>query len=123
MLVPNVEPYGHTVRWDDGSTHTYTTLERPNLHFDGSGQLTHINLAADLDTGDEGCPDRKDHCPAFHVHCAGSAGHLFASKLVQVCSCLHCILPHCCRMSVCVTVHFWGVSMRNLPCREPWAVT
>ena len=70
MLVPNVEPYGHTVHYDDGSTHTYTTLERPNLHFDSSGQLTHINLAADLDTGDEGCPDRKDHCPAFHVHCA-----------------------------------------------------
>ena len=33
----------------------YTTLERPGLHFDPTGQLTHINLAADMITGDEGC--------------------------------------------------------------------
>ena len=35
-------------------SHTYTTLERPNLHFSPAGKLTHINLAADLITGDEG---------------------------------------------------------------------
>ena len=50
----NTRPYDHTVHYDDGTVHTYTTLERPNLHFDASGQLTHINLAADLVTG--GCP-------------------------------------------------------------------
>lgn len=55
MVVPNVEPYSHTVQYDDGTSHTYNTLERPNLHFDETGQLTHINLAADMITGDEGC--------------------------------------------------------------------
>ena len=26
-------PYGHSVKFDDGTSHTYTTLERPNIHF------------------------------------------------------------------------------------------
>ena len=55
---------------DDGTSHTYTTLERPNLHFDATGQLTHINLAADLVTGDEGCADRsKRHSHFGHIPC------------------------------------------------------
>ena len=49
------------VSYDDGSEHTYVTLERPNLHFDASGQMTHLNLAADLVTGAEGCASRPDH--------------------------------------------------------------
>jgi len=52
------EPYGHTVQFDDGTNHTYTTLERPNIHFDAAGQMTHLGLAADLVTGDEGCANR-----------------------------------------------------------------
>ena len=52
------EPYGHTVLFDDGSNHTYTTLERPYLHFDAAGKMTHLVLAADLTTGDEGCASR-----------------------------------------------------------------
>ncbi len=52
------EPYGHQVTFDDGTTHAYITLERPNLHFDSTGQLTHINFAADLVTGNEGCYNR-----------------------------------------------------------------
>ena len=52
------EPYGHTVHFDDGTTHTYTTLERPNIHFDTAGQMTHLGLAADLVTEDEGCANR-----------------------------------------------------------------
>ena len=52
------EPYGHTVQFDDGTNHTYTTLERPNLHFDKTGQMTHLVLAADLTTGNEGCAAR-----------------------------------------------------------------
>jgi hypothetical protein len=36
----------------------YTTLERPNIHFDGAGRMTHLVLAADLVTGDEGCASR-----------------------------------------------------------------
>ena len=49
------EPYSHTVEYDDGTTHTFTTLERPNIHFDqATGDMTHINLAVDLVTGDEG---------------------------------------------------------------------
>ena len=43
---PTVAPYTHTVKYSDSSSFTFVTLERPNLHFDPSGQLTHINLAA-----------------------------------------------------------------------------
>jgi hypothetical protein len=63
------QPYGHTVNYDDGSSHTYVTLERPNLHFDAEGTLTHINLAADLVTGDEGCPSRTSHAHFGHCPC------------------------------------------------------
>ena len=69
MLEPNVEPYTHTVSYADGTTHTYTTLERPNFHFNAAGQMTHINLAADMTTQDAGCPD-YDVCPAKTTHCA-----------------------------------------------------
>ena len=31
MVVPNVEPYGHTVQYDDGTSHTYV---RPTLAHD-----------------------------------------------------------------------------------------
>ena len=55
VVEPEVEPYSHTVNYDDGSSFTFATLERPNLHFDSEGQLTHINLAADLTTTDAGC--------------------------------------------------------------------
>ena len=57
------------MHYDDGTTHTYTTLERPNLHFDANGQLTHINLAADLVTGDEGCANRTKHSHFGHTPC------------------------------------------------------
>eukprot|EP00928_Gymnodinium_smaydae_P079749 TRINITY_DN63602_c0_g1_i1.p1 TRINITY_DN63602_c0_g1~~TRINITY_DN63602_c0_g1_i1.p1 ORF type:complete len:399 (-),score=39.33 TRINITY_DN63602_c0_g1_i1:170-1324(-) len=63
MLEPNVEPYSHTVQYADGTSHTYTTLERPNCHFDASGKMTHINFAADLMTQGAGCPD-YDVCPS-----------------------------------------------------------
>ena len=46
------------VHFDDGTSHLYSTLERPNLHFDATGQMTHLVLAADLDVGDEGCANR-----------------------------------------------------------------
>jgi hypothetical protein len=56
ILDPPVEPYCHTVHYDDGSEHTYTTLERPFLVFNDAGEApTHISLAADMFTGDEGC--------------------------------------------------------------------
>ena len=58
----SAQPYGHTVRFDDGTVHSYCTLERPGLVFDGGGLLTHINLAADLVTGDEGCASRGKGC-------------------------------------------------------------
>jgi hypothetical protein len=48
-------PYGHTVTFDDGTTQSYCTLERPNLIFNAAGVMTHIHFAADLVTGDEGC--------------------------------------------------------------------
>ena len=59
----NVEPYSHTVSYGDGSQHTYTTLERPNCHFDAAGRMTHINLAADMMTQDSGCANYAT-CPA-----------------------------------------------------------
>ena len=49
------QPYGHTVMFDDGTSHSYCTLERPYLVFDTARKITHIHLAADLVTGDEGC--------------------------------------------------------------------
>jgi len=63
------QPYGHTVHYNDGSSHTYTTLERPNLHFDTRGQLTHLNFAADLVTGAEGCGNRTRHSHFGHTPC------------------------------------------------------
>lgn len=61
--------YSHTVHYDDGTSHTYTTLERPNLHFDSKGQMTHLNVAADLITGDEGCAARTRHSHFGHCPC------------------------------------------------------
>ena len=55
VLDSPVEPYGHTVHYDDGSEHTYTTLERLFIVFNKAREATHISLAADMDTGDEGC--------------------------------------------------------------------
>lgn len=56
------QPYGHTVQFDDGTQHSYCTLERPNLFFDADGVLTHVHFAADLVTGDEGCAARGKGC-------------------------------------------------------------
>ena len=56
------QPYGHTVTFDDGTQHSYCTLERPNLFFDAGGVLTHIHFAVDLVTGDEGCAARGKGC-------------------------------------------------------------
>ena len=64
------QPYGHTVRYSDGSAHTYTTLERPNLHFaPGGGGPLFITLAADLVTGDAGCANRTGHAHNGHTPC------------------------------------------------------
>ena len=49
------EPYGHTVEFDDDTSITFPTLERPYLHFDSNGQMTHINFAAQIEGGDAGC--------------------------------------------------------------------
>ena len=63
LTEPQVEPYSHTVSYEDGTTHTYTTLERPNCQFNEKGEMTSINLAADLMTQDAGCKDYSV-CPA-----------------------------------------------------------
>ena len=55
-------PYGHTVVFDDGTWHSFCTLERPNLSFNAAGLITHINFAADLITGNEGCAARGKGC-------------------------------------------------------------
>ena len=75
VLLPTVEPYTHTVEYSDGNSFTFVTLERPNIHFDSAGQMTHINLAADLTTDDAGCSDDlvngKRSCAEckFYRHC------------------------------------------------------
>jgi len=58
FLEQGVQPYSHTVQYDDGTSHNFVTMERPNMFFDEHGQLTHIHLAADLVTGPEGCGNR-----------------------------------------------------------------
>lgn len=63
------QPYGHTVEYDDGTSRSYVTLERPNIHFGADGVMTHINLAADLVTQGEGCAARPDHAHNGHCPC------------------------------------------------------
>jgi hypothetical protein len=65
----SAQPYAHTVRYDDDSAHSFATLERPNLHFGAGGAITHINLAADMVTGDEGCANRTAHAHFGHCPC------------------------------------------------------
>ena len=85
------QPYGHTVSYDDGTSHTYVTLERPNLHFNASGVITHINLAADLVTGNEGCANRTSHAHNGHCPCDNckASGRARAPR----CSALACVAP------------------------------
>lgn len=64
-----LEPWGHTVHYDDGTSHTYTTLERPSIYFDEKGQMTHLHLSADLVVGDEGCANRTAHAHYGHTPC------------------------------------------------------
>lgn len=93
VISPPVEPYSHTVQYDDGTSKTFVALERPNIYFNGSGVMTHINLvslrildqkrqmydflwiilismqAADLTTTDAGCGSNScDYCK-FLNHC------------------------------------------------------
>jgi hypothetical protein len=64
------QPYTHLVQYDDGTSFEYVTLERPNLHFSPSGELTHINLAADLvTTAEKGCANRTAHSHYGHTPC------------------------------------------------------
>lgn len=69
FLPQAVQPYSHTVPYNDGSSHMFITMERPNLYFDRTGQLTHIHLAADGVTGDEGCGNRTAHAHFGHTPC------------------------------------------------------
>jgi hypothetical protein len=64
------QPYSHTVQFDDGTEHSFCTLERPGLTFDASGLITHLNVAADLITQDEGCASRGKGC--VDVRAAGT---------------------------------------------------
>ena len=58
------------VHYDDGTSFTFVTLERPNIHFDSEGQMTHINLAADLTTTDSGCGHGRACAECkFYRHC------------------------------------------------------
>ena len=63
------QPYGHIVRYDDGSVHAYSTLERPKLSFAADGAPAFLHLAADLVTGDEGCANRTKHAHNGHTPC------------------------------------------------------
>ncbi len=76
----SAQPYNHTVVYDDGTEHIYATLERPNLHFDETGQPRFLILAADLITGDEGCGARTKHAHDGHTPCDN-------------CKCVHSVSP------------------------------
>jgi hypothetical protein len=69
FLPQAIQPYSHTVQYDDGTSHMFVTIERPTVFFDEHGQLTHIHLAADLVTGDAGCGARKGHSNYGHCPC------------------------------------------------------
>jgi len=75
------QPYNHTVVYDDGTEHVYTTLERPNLYFDATGALTHITLAADLVTGDAGCGARTDHANLATRRATTASGTTWPDRL------------------------------------------
>ncbi len=47
------EPFSHTVTYEDGSTHTFATMERPNLHFDAEGNPDFLVCAVDLDASQQ----------------------------------------------------------------------
>lgn len=66
------QPYGHTVSYDDGTQHTFATLERPNLLFNAAGQPAFLTVAVDLEA-DEQCKVKECcACCKFHDH-AGTA--------------------------------------------------
>eukprot|EP00040_Diaphanoeca_grandis_P021073 m.112188 g.112188 ORF g.112188 m.112188 type:complete len:381 (+) comp28177_c0_seq1:81-1223(+) len=69
FLPEAVQPYTHTVDYDDGTSHMFVTMERPSVYFDEHGEFTHIHLAADLVTGNEGCGDRVNHTHFGHCPC------------------------------------------------------
>ena len=69
FLPRGIQPYAHTVRYDDGTSHMFGTIERPSLFFDETGQLTHLHLAADLVMDDSGCGDRKKCTGSFQGKC------------------------------------------------------
>ena len=69
FLPQGVQPYSHTVQYDDGTSHMFVTMERPTMLFDDHGQLTHIHLAADLVSGDAGCGNRTAHAHFGHTPC------------------------------------------------------
>ena len=69
FLPAAIQPYSHTVQYDDGTSHMFVTMERPTMYFDEHGELTHIHLAADMVTGDEGCGNRTEHAHFGHTPC------------------------------------------------------
>ena len=54
-------PYGHTVQYDDGTSHTYATMERPRLVFNAKGQPAFLNVAADI-VAQDACPNAGTCC-------------------------------------------------------------
>ena len=89
FLPKAVQPYSHTVRYDDGTSHMFVTIERPNMFFDERGQLTHIHLAADLSGGDGGCGQRKNfsnfgHCPCVNCKYDDHGGTTIIALVDQV---------------------------------------
>jgi hypothetical protein len=75
---PHVEPYSHTVQYDDGTSHTYATLERPSLIFNDDGVPIYLNLAADMVTGDAGCKERTN------------ASMFCKAATAEGCACVNC---------------------------------
>lgn len=82
-MEPYVAPWGHVVKYEDGTSRMFTTLERPNIHFDQNGSMTHMTFAADSDTGITKCPER-----AFQP---GTWCNAYVGKMnVTYCPCNNC---------------------------------
>lgn len=89
FITRHVPAYGHEFEQADGTTKVYATLERPTPQFDADGVMTHITFAADMVSGDAGCPQAK-MCtqPGYPDDCCPKVTKSPAGK--SVCACCNC---------------------------------
>ena len=89
FITKRIQPYGHEFKKEDGTSKIYATLERPTPQFNSDGVMTHITFAADLISGDAGCPEAK-MCtqPGYPHGCCPKVSVSPTGK--SVCACCNC---------------------------------